>query len=312
MVSAGIMFNKTGKVCCLITAFNGESTIAETLAAIARQSLPPHQIVVIDNASTDNTVGIIHGLGLENLRVIRNATNLGVGKAFNTGLAFASENKYEKLWIIDQDTFCETRCLENLLRAGSDLENQDNDLAALFPLARSKPCPEIILAPYFWRKTGFENAVMPKNTAILQVDSSITSGTLYSVDALQKVDGFREDYFIDCVDHECHMRLIKKGYRNFWVTNAQVLHELGRPEKDGYGEIMFVHPSWRHYYMCRNMTACYWKLGGLKAVLSFWREALRLMKRLESIKGQVESSRGFFLKGILDAMRGKFGPLEKS
>ena len=305
------MFNNAGRVCCLITTFNGESIIENTLLAVAGQSQPPQQIVVIDNSSQDNTLDVIHGLGLQNLKVIRNTANLGVGKAFNTGLEFASDNKYGRLWIIDQDTFCEFRCLENLLLAGSDLIKQNNDPAALFPLAKSRPYPDIILTPYLWRKTRFENAVLPEKNTIMQVDSSITSGTLYSVDALQKVNGFREDYFIDCVDHECHMRLIKEGYRNFWVTDAQILHELGQPAKDGYGEIMFIHPSWRHYYMCRNMTHCYWKLGGLRAVLSFWNEALRMLKRIASIEGKAGPSFWFLIRGIFDAMRGKFGPLEK-
>jgi glycosyltransferase involved in cell wall biosynthesis len=42
----------------VITAYNAEDTIAKTLASVLKQALPPDEIIVSDDGSTDRTMQI--------------------------------------------------------------------------------------------------------------------------------------------------------------------------------------------------------------------------------------------------------------
>jgi glycosyltransferase involved in cell wall biosynthesis len=77
----------------VIPAFNEEQTIGEIIARVRAAPLScPREIVVIDDASRDQTVSIVEKLGAEgrdDLRLVRHPTNRGKGAALRTGLAEA-------------------------------------------------------------------------------------------------------------------------------------------------------------------------------------------------------------------------------
>ena len=51
--------NKKLKISIIIPAFNEESVLDSCLQALAKQTMPPHEIIVVDNNSTDKTAEII-------------------------------------------------------------------------------------------------------------------------------------------------------------------------------------------------------------------------------------------------------------
>lgn len=82
-------------VTVVLTAFNHGKYVRETLNSIFAQTYPHVQVIVIDNASTDNTLSIIEKANqrVSPFCLIKNPSNLGLCKAFNQGLALA-EGKY--------------------------------------------------------------------------------------------------------------------------------------------------------------------------------------------------------------------------
>ena len=78
-------------VSVLLPNYNHARFIGTALDALAAQTRAPHEIVVIDDASTDDSVAVIESFGekLPQLRLLRNPRNLGVSGAVNRGLAEA-------------------------------------------------------------------------------------------------------------------------------------------------------------------------------------------------------------------------------
>ncbi len=72
----------------LIPAYNASGTIAETIGAILGQSVPPAEIVVVDDGSTDDTVAVASAID-QRVRVVRQQQS-GPGKASNTAVANAT------------------------------------------------------------------------------------------------------------------------------------------------------------------------------------------------------------------------------
>lgn len=74
------------RVSVVITAFNRADTIARAVDSVRRQTLSDWEIVLVDDASTDDTMAVAEGLGEPLLRLIRNPVNRGIGGAKNVGI----------------------------------------------------------------------------------------------------------------------------------------------------------------------------------------------------------------------------------
>ena len=98
------------KILTVIPVFNGEEFIAQTLESIARQTLRPDRVVVLDNCSTDRTLEIVKNFTDINCEFIRNEKNLGLFGNLNRSLDFAGET--EHLQILHADDTIEPEFYE--------------------------------------------------------------------------------------------------------------------------------------------------------------------------------------------------------
>jgi len=80
------------QVCICIPTYNSEKTIAETLNSILRQSYEIFRIILVDNASTDNTLNIVQTYADSDKRIsiIRNEKNIGAEANFTRCIEVAS------------------------------------------------------------------------------------------------------------------------------------------------------------------------------------------------------------------------------
>jgi rhamnosyltransferase len=149
----------------------------------------------------------------------------------------------------------------------------------------------------------------PESENPLPIDSSISSGSLYRVAALQEIGGFREEYFIDFVDHECHLRLRRAGWSIWWDRESTLYHKLGKLQKMTKEGLWIEHAPFRYYYMARNMTEGYWRLGGLRALVNIEIEIFRHIGRLRRFGQDPNRCTYYIFRGLKDAFLGKSGPL---
>src|SRR5215475_5672750 len=75
-------------VSVLLPSYNHARYIGAALAALAGQTRLPEEILVIEDASTDDSLAVIESFQdeLPQLRVLRNSRNLGVNDTINRGL----------------------------------------------------------------------------------------------------------------------------------------------------------------------------------------------------------------------------------
>ncbi|HSU54079.1 MAG TPA: glycosyltransferase family A protein, partial [Candidatus Dormibacteraeota bacterium] len=85
----------------VIPVYNGAKFIRETLESVAKQTLQPDRLVVLDNCSTDNTEAVVKGFQALKVEWIRNPKNLGLFGNCNRALEFAPEAKYLNLLCAD-------------------------------------------------------------------------------------------------------------------------------------------------------------------------------------------------------------------
>lgn len=92
------------KISICMTTYQGEKYIEQQIESILCQSLLPDEIIVCDDSSSDNTVGIIKSLKQERpiIYLYKNQKRIGVKKNFSKSIKFA---KGEYIALSDQDDF---------------------------------------------------------------------------------------------------------------------------------------------------------------------------------------------------------------
>lgn len=102
--------NVVPTVSVIIPNYNYGRYLAETLESVFAQTLSPHEVIVIDDGSTDNTSEVLSSYG-ERIRVIHQQ-NRGVAAARNAGVELASG---ELVAFLDADDIWLPRKLERQL-----------------------------------------------------------------------------------------------------------------------------------------------------------------------------------------------------
>jgi succinoglycan biosynthesis protein ExoO len=119
---------KDASVSVIIAAYNAEAFIGRAIASALAQTLPPYEILIVDDCSTDGTRAVLDEAARKNptIRVIAMARNGGPSAARNAGIAQA---RGDWLAVLDaDDAFAPTRLASLMAFAestGADLVADD-------------------------------------------------------------------------------------------------------------------------------------------------------------------------------------------
>jgi glycosyltransferase involved in cell wall biosynthesis len=93
----------------IIPTYNRARYLAEAIDSVLNQTLPPLEVIVVDDGSADSTREVLRSFG-DSIQVIHKA-NGGKASALNVGLKKAQG---EFIWIFDDDDVASPDCLEKL------------------------------------------------------------------------------------------------------------------------------------------------------------------------------------------------------
>ncbi len=124
-------------VSVIILTFNGAEYISQLLQSLESQTYPDDlvEIIVVDNASTDDTVGIIRR-SHPSVILVLNKKNLGFAAGNNQGLSHAG---HDLLVFLNQDTICHPAFIKSLVNTMLN----DKTLAACNPNIITPDPPDI-------------------------------------------------------------------------------------------------------------------------------------------------------------------------
>lgn len=104
-------------VTVIVPAYNEADTVADTIRSLQRQTVLPAEIIVVDDASTDDTAAVAAALGVRVLRPPQNTGSKAGAQTF--ALPYV---RTELVLAIDADTTLEDDAIERLLPVFDDPE----------------------------------------------------------------------------------------------------------------------------------------------------------------------------------------------
>lgn len=291
-MAAGV--DASTRVCAVLVAYFPDAGLDAKLQRLSPQL---GGLVVIDNTPKPLRLRDINlPPGVMHAKVIENKDNLGVATALNQGLAQAMEWGFSWIVTLDQDSECHVDMVSSLLE-----------------VARQGPHgPLIVGGNYFDRRNRRTRIPVGRSGEYVQEKTAITSGCLFQADFARRIGGFRDDYFIDQLDHEFCLRARSHGAQVLVSRKLVMDHSVG---EDGGIQLPILgrlpmHAPVRKYYIARN---------SITTVARHWRHepdwCVRRMLRLFGgavLMLLLEPRRSLklkaFLLGVADGLRGRMGP----
>lgn len=262
------------------------------------------QTVIVDNGSSASTVEQLNRIAdRRSIHLILNPGNEGLAAALNAGVRWAASQGFQWVLTLDQDTTVAPDMVEALTALVGSYPAPER-LAVVGSNFRNRFNGSLFREPM--RADGFRGREMP---------SVLTSGSLTSISVFQSIGGFRDDFFIDCIDHEYCLRARSRGFHVVLTSNPLMEHGIGHLTTHRFlwrDVNTSNHSPLRRYFTFRNMlilTREYfakeprWILYALWGLLkSFVLILLFETDRTTKLK--------FILRGCFDGALGRTGPLK--
>ncbi len=179
-----------------IVNWNGERLLDRCLTALLAQTSKPHEIILLDNASTDGSVEIARRF--PTVRVIALEQNTGFARGNNLAIEAASAES-EWIALINPDAFAAPRWLETLLAVAESKPEFDVFGSKLVNAADSTLLDgtgdAYHISGLVWR-TAHGVPVSHLGESKCEIFSPCAAAALYRRSALLEVGGFDEDFFV--------------------------------------------------------------------------------------------------------------------
>jgi GT2 family glycosyltransferase len=248
-------------VTAIVVTFDSAHALPECLDALRADDVP---VIVVDNASTDDTVAVAEGWGA---RVIRNARNEGYGRANNVGARAADA---EFILVVNPDCIVDKGAVAALVDAARRYPD-----AAFFAPQILEPSGRVFYQPRSLLATTLTNPdgklVLPEGEAC----APFFSGACFLMrrDVFLKLGGFDDNIFLFYEDDDLCRRVADSGSALIYVPQAVVRHGRGQSSGEKPGRIFASrwHQAWSRAYVSRkyglpNPAPGMFAINALKAV----------------------------------------------
>ena len=287
-------------ICALVVTHHPEPSFPSRLEAVAREC---GAAVVVDNGSNASEIGMIEREATrQGAHLIRNPSNLGLAAALNQGARWAFAQGHAFILVLDQDS--------------EPMPGIADELSSVYRLANAEQRTAIVGSNFIDKatrqprirnvqRTGSEWT--PRRTVIM-------SGSLIEREAFEAVGPFREEFFVDSVDHDFCLRARRLGFQVAATVKPLMEHSLGAPTARRRLGITFVtsnHSADRRYLATRNRTALAREYAleeprwVAASVYSLLKETLVVLLVEDERAAKVKS----MLLGAWHGLRGRLGPI---
>lgn len=238
------------KITAVVVTFNRLNLLQRVIASLQKQSVHIHDIIIVNNGSTDGTK---EWLDKQNKLHIIHQENVGGSGGFYRGIQEASKTECDWIWCMDDDVFPSEHCLENLLIYAS----KDNKIGIACPhrLMSGKTftgeAKTLNLSNPF--KDMHDDGLMPEDVEAnetVDIVGMAFEGPLIKKEVVEKIGLPNKELFILYDDTDYSYRTILEGYRVIVVRDA-LMDKYDFQSQSSYREDK-IKNKWKLAYHVRN------------------------------------------------------------
>jgi GT2 family glycosyltransferase len=217
------------KIAVLLLNWNGIEFTVPCIESLLRSSVKPNSIIVVDNASIDDSVNVLKSL-FSDIQIIENKSNLGFAGGNNVGLQKILSDNYDYIWVLNNDTIVDENCLNDLIEA----MEQDHNIAATTGKIIYEGTSDLIWyagANINYRTLKSEHVgelQRDKGEFDVPIDVPFISGCCMFLrkSALEMVGVFDNNFFAYSEDFDWCLRAGDLGLRLRYIPQARIYHKV--------------------------------------------------------------------------------------
>ena len=223
-------YDNTEKVWVVIPTHNRSDDLNECIESLLKAGISGEQIIVVDNASTDNTIEMIQE-SFSSVKIISLDENLGATGASNAGFDLALGQGADYILRLDSDTVVAPDFLPPLI----EVAQSDPNIGVVSPKIYFHNQPNVIWYAGVDRQPlilGARNSHRnqqdsPENSQIRVVAYTWAAAMLIRREVLEKSKGFDTDFFVYHEEIDFCERITTLGYQLIFVPESFVWHKVG-------------------------------------------------------------------------------------
>jgi rhamnosyltransferase len=215
----------------VVVSFHPDEKFGERLANLKEQFAAVYWV--------DNTPGATDGskyLGDLDVNYLSQGVNTGLGTALNMGCTAALRDGFEWVVTFDQDSDFVADFLSQQIAALHESDSSTFILGCNYSVGDSVDTPRF-----------------REGDHVVGCKTVITSGSLMCLPVWDDLGRFRDDYFIDGIDHEICLRGRSKGLVVSRHGRVLMKHRIGERSAN-FRVLPYLHTPVRKYYGMRNGT----------------------------------------------------------
>lgn len=207
----------------IIVTYNRLELLKENIEALLNQTYIEHDILIINNASTDDTENYVLGLTDERIKYYNTGKNLGGAGGFAYGIEKAIELKYKFAWVMDDDSIPEKDALKSLIDKTKVLDNKFSFLASMVYWTDNKIFP-MNLPTFKYKRNIKKNLQILSDYKIIEISSCSFVGCFLNIEYAKKIALPISEFFIYGDDVEYTSRLCKEE-KAYFDIDSLIIHK---------------------------------------------------------------------------------------
>jgi rhamnosyltransferase len=283
----------------IVVTFHPRPEYSENLAKIRAQV---DLLIVVDNGSDESELAPLRFASREpGFKLIENGDNLGIAAALNLGVRVAQKEGCQWVALFDQDSVITDGFIATMISEFHAYSQQRKIMQ--------------IIPRYVDPETGVERIVSTFGDG--GVFLTITSGSLFSMEAFEKCGLFQEELFIYCVDDDYSLRIRKNGFYIGISKDAVLLHRSGHPTSRKLFGMTLTTKNYRpevRYYYARNKVWILRFYGQTfpRLIVPTLREFVTIPLKIALMEDASWEKIRLFLRGLADGLAGRMGRLRQA
>jgi GT2 family glycosyltransferase len=228
-----------------IATYNGAQLLETVLASLERQTFTDFRTVVVDDASTDDTLAQLRDRWPA-VETIVHPENRGVTAALNSCLAAGAGSEF--VLLLNNDVELDPRCIEELLAAMRDDPAVAVAQAKLLDFSR-RELLDGTGDTYSWagvpHRRGQGEVDEGQYDELPDVFGACAAAAIYRGAAIERIGGFDEQLYALCEDIDWSFRARLAGDRCRYVPSALAYHVGSASLGPRVSEFTLYH-NWRN------------------------------------------------------------------
>lgn len=246
------------RVAVILVNYNGKDDLLECIDSLLRSTYRDFSIIVVDNASADDSVPAVKNRFGEEITVMAQPENMGFARANNLAADYAVKNGAEYLLLLNNDTVANPEMLETMMKTASDR------VVAVPKIYYNKPGNLLWYAGgAIDRFRGYIRHWGDGEVDSGQFDEGKTVGfasgccMLIHRRMIQEIGLFDENYFMYFEDVDFCLKLAENHFPIFYEPAAKLRHKASSSSGGGKSRFVIYYTSRNRIYLLRKYRSVF-------------------------------------------------------